>query len=53
MENPQESLQETVFYNLIEFCHLHGSSLEELVPEFETLFNFSELQDLGKEASFR
>lgn len=53
VDNPLESVQETVFFRLAEFCYLQGLPIDEALPDVNDLFSHADLSDLSKEANFR
>lgn len=54
VDNPLDSIRDTVFFRLIEMCYLQGMSLSEVLPEVEVILGSEELDDdLKSDANFR
>ena len=55
VDNPLESVRETVFFRLTEFCYLQGEQdlLETALPSPEDLFARPELKSLKRDANFK
>lgn len=53
VDNPLESVRDTVFFRLVEFAFMQGADLAEFLPRPEALLDSLELGELRESANFR
>jgi len=53
VDNPLESVRDTVFFRLVEFAFMQGADLTEFLPKPETLLQSEELGELSGSANFK
>ena len=52
-DQPVESIKDTVFFKLVEFCYLQGLDLKENMPAPDRLLEAEELKNLKSNANFQ
>jgi len=53
VDNPLESVRDTVFFRLVEFAFMQGADLAEFLPKPEALLESEELGELSGSANFK
>jgi len=53
VDNPLESVRDTVFFRLVEFAFMQGADLADFLPRPETLLESEELGELRSNTNFQ